>query len=159
MRPSIVLLSLVIGCSTVSGGVVPSPTAIAHAARANLGATTGIVVLINPATCGFGPELGATLRQLSDEAHVPALVIFFGVFPDSATHARARDDFELSIPSRLMGAQAVTESFGVPPGGAPTLIVIKRGELVLRVHGSSVGRLERWLPQFLGVPQTSITGG
>ena len=69
---------------------------------------------------------------------------------DSASHVAVRNDLALSLPSALISADEATARFGIPEGGAPTLLVLKRSELVLVARGSALGTMDEWLPQFLG---------
>ena len=116
-----------------------------------LAAPNGIVVLFNPATCAFGPSIGAQLARVSEEARLPVRVVFFGIHSDSLSHLRVRKDFDLQIPSDLVTFTEAEKRFGVPRGGLPTLLVLKRGQLVLIAHGTALGSLDRWLPAFVGV--------
>ena len=135
--------------------VVPSSRTVDGATRekelrAALGAPNGIVIGFNPATCAFGTGLGSQLEQIARDARLPTLVVLFGIRVDSASHSAARNDLALKVPSVLITSEEATERFGIPEGGTPTLLVLKRSAVVLVAQGSALANMSEWLPRFLG---------
>ena len=137
-------------CAPIRAPGTVDAAAEALAVREALGAPNGIVIGFNPATCAFGTGLGLQHERIAREARLPALVILYGITLDSAAHLAVRNDLALSLPSVLISAEEATARFGIPEGGAPTLLVLKRSELVLVARGSALGTMDDWLPQFLG---------
>ena len=115
-----------------------------------LGSMNGVVLAFNPATCAFGPQYLEQLQAVAERSGLPLIVVFFGVFADSAVHQEIRNEFRVRAPSTMVSHDSAQQVFHVAAGGVPTLLLVRRGSVVIRVHGSAVSSVPLWLPTAVG---------
>lgn len=121
----------------------------ASTARAILGAPTGAIVALNPGTCAFTQVLAHQLDSLVHTSRYPAVVVFFGIADDSSLHRRIRQDLRLKSRSFIASTAWAEEHLGVPKGGVPTIVILRKSEIAVLAFGDLLRRLPAWLPGIL----------
>lgn len=131
---------------------------VSSASVSELRAQSGVILLANPGTCALSVSHLARLAKAASAVGVPVRILFFGVENSPLVLDRLVADLQVESPARVVSVGVARAHFGVPVGGLPTVIVVRRGEIAARVFGVAALNAGDWLDALMGLSTEDAEG-